>query len=182
MKEKLLNLLKKISVLKGIILFLFLLTLSWSIWHFSSHFFARDKVLKPFYYSLISSQVFFLTNYFSANQISFQKIEYNKIQFASKYTIRITDECSGLQHIFEIIFILTFYVGSWRKKIWYIPLSILIIYFASLLHLLILSFSLLISPKSFIFMHDQVSRWIFFSFFLFIWIFWEEKFAKFGKK
>jgi exosortase/archaeosortase family protein len=161
--------------LDGILLFFILLLVSHFIWKFGIENTIINNWLKPVYTFLIQADVVLtkiILELFSIEVSSEGAI----MNFPDRDGILVTPLCSGLLHIFEITFILLFYKRFQINKLWYIPLSIFVIYVAASLHLVILSLFMIYKPESFSWAHNHLSRWVFFSFFFGIWYIWEEHF------
>ena len=101
-----------------------------------------------------------------------------KIYLNNSTIICLLPGCSGLTPIIKIIFILIFYPGPIRNKIFYIPISIIILYIATLLHLIILVTILNHNPGMYNFTHGYLTRIFFYIVFFFLWLFWESKMRK----
>ena len=167
--------------LSGIVFFFLLLFLSYCIWKFSAKFLNTDEHLKGIYTLLIRADAN-LTRYI-LNLLTIDTTTDGSILFFSNQkAILITPQCSGLQHIFEICFILLFYSGPAKHKVWYIPLSIILIYLAAVIHLVILGIFMFNRADLFSWAHNNLSRWVFFSFFFGIWLIWEELIRKKDKQ
>ena len=159
--------------LDGIFQFFILLVVSHVIWKFGIETTFVNNWLAPVYSFLIQADVF--STKAILNLMSIEVYSKGAIMnFPNRDGILVTPLCSGLLHIFEITFILTFYKRFQIHKLWYIPLSILVIYLAATIHLVILSLFMIYKPESFSWAHNHLSRWVFFTFFFGIWYIWEE--------
>jgi exosortase/archaeosortase family protein len=163
----------KLKNLDGITQYIILLIVSYITWKVGIENSKVNVLLEPLYSFLIRADIF-LTRYI----IGFLNINVSSqgsvILIPGRNGILVTPLCSGLQHIFEITFILILYKKFQFEKLWYIPLSILVTYFAAVIHLVVLCFYMVYKPDSVIWAHNHLSRWIFFIFFFCIWLTWEE--------
>ncbi len=57
------------------------------------------------------------------------------LYFSGSLPIEIVWGCTGMKQLFLFTFILIFYFGPWKKKLWYIPLCMLILVFINILRL-----------------------------------------------
>lgn len=104
------------------------------------------------------------------------------IKIPNGRSIELVTGCTGLKQIIQLSIILIFIPGPGKKKIWYIPLSAIILFLAAIIHFLILTVTLYKAPDFFTFFHDHVSRWFFFLVFFLVWVYWEEKIRKLKSK
>jgi exosortase/archaeosortase family protein len=161
--------------LNGLFLFLILYIAAHLLWHFFNTLFQFETLLSGFYYHLEIFEcrvVSAILGFVFGVQTS---LITNIIYLPSGRAIQLLPDCTGFKHAVEIVLILLVYPGSWKHKAWYIPLSVIIILFAAVIHFLILALVLEYQPGHFLFWHMRLSRWIFFVFFFFIWVIWEEK-------
>lgn len=129
------------------------------------------------------------------------------LYFKGSIPVDIIWGCTGLKQLFMFTFILTFYFGPPRKKIWYIPLSLLILVIINILRLSIIFIIikdpfpewfisinewynnriwentkesyLLFYKDWFNIFHRDIFTWIYYDGVIFIlWLIWEEKIRK----
>lgn len=135
------------------------------------------------------------------------KIFDSQLYFPGSIPIDIIWGCTGLKQLFMFSFILIFYFGPIKKKLWYIPVSLVILVFINILRLSII-FIIIKDPypewfiavnewyndrvwdntsKSyylfykdwFNIFHRDIFTWIYYDGVIFIlWLIWEEKIRK----
>jgi len=93
-------------------------------------------------------------------------------------TIQMQHGCTGLMQLFQVFFILVFFPLSLKRKIIFLPVSLLIIIFASVLHYLILVPVAYSFNDHFTIFHNVISRVIFYSFFFINFLLWNNSFKK----
>ena len=138
--EKIKDLLKKYSYLKGVAYFVIILLASHYLWKFS---FIEGKDLRglpqiflwrtydlSFIFNnaveFLSSQVYWLIHdVFNIDVLMLKNSVYLK-EISS--LVKIVWSCSGLKQIFVFFCIIAFYPGTEKHKLWFIPLGILLIW------------------------------------------------------
>jgi len=95
--------------------------------------------------------------------------------FAGGDYIIINSGCSGLKQMVQYFLLLLIYPGSCLKKIWYIPLGILIIHITNLIRIVGLGLVLVYFPQYWDFSHDYLFRPLFYLVIFCLWLYWEEK-------
>ncbi|MFZ4521207.1 MAG: archaeosortase/exosortase family protein [Bacteroidales bacterium] len=95
--------------------------------------------------------------------------------FGNHQVMYIQAGCSGFKQLFQVFFVFFLIPGIWRRKLWYIPVVLVIMFLATNLHLLILSFVAANNPEYFHFTHVWASRIIFYTIMFTTWLIWEEK-------
>jgi len=93
-------------------------------------------------------------------------------------TIQMQHGCTGLMQLFQVFFILVFFPLSLKRKIIFLPVSLLIIIFASVLHSLILVPVAYSFNDHFTIFHNVISRVIFYTFFFINFLLWNNSFKK----
>ena len=125
---------------------------------------------------LIKIEVYSLKTFFNYFNLV-GGVEEDTIIFSNSYSLRVLPGCSGLIQMFRIFFVLLFFPGSWASKLWYIPLSLVLVLIAAMVHLFILSYVLIYFPQQYDLAHDYITKIIFYGMYFLIWIYWLEKFV-----
>lgn len=129
------------------------------------------------------------------------------IYFDNSLILKIIWGCTGIKQILQFTFVLIFFSGSVKQKIWYIPLSIIVLILFNLLRLVLTSFVVkdgfpdwfMIFNESFngkiwvgtnasymefykdwfSFFHDKIFKWVYYDGVIFVlWLVWVEKVNK----
>lgn len=100
--------------------------------------------------------------------------------FDSAGYIAINEGCAGLKQFLQISLLFLIYPGPWKHKLWYIPLGILLMHATNLFRIVGLAEVLHQWPDYWKFSHDNIFRPLFYVVIFFMWVLWEEKFARQG--
>ncbi|MDR1585754.1 MAG: exosortase/archaeosortase family protein [Prevotellaceae bacterium] len=175
---------QKLEPYKGVIYFILILLLSHFFWKIvvrgdesdsNVMFFGLD-ISAPFVW--LSQHIAYLT----ANILNFfgqhVKLEaYNIIRHTEGHAIRIVWACSGLKQAYIFFCIIAFYRGSGLKKLWYIPLGLIVVYLFNLFRIVFITGFIKYYPSSFDFLHEYLFKYLFYGVIFLMWVLWEEKFA-----
>lgn len=201
-----------IEPFKGIVLFLFLFLFFEFIWKLSvglgsdgEQFIVFGKNLTTFIYPLceLDAKVvyFIIHDLFGYDTFNIDGIV---VYFDNSLKLQIIMGCTSFKQWLMFTFIMIFYYGPWRKKIVFIPASLLFLSFINILRLVITSFLIKdgfpewfipvneflngakwdLSEASYLqfyrdwfhFFHDGFFKWIYYDGIMFLmWLFWQEK-------
>ena len=67
------------------------------------------------------------------------------------------------------------YPGIWKRKLWFIPLGMIIIHFTNILRIVLLSVVSINKPEWWHLAHDTALRGLFYVVILILWIIWVER-------
>ena len=84
--------------------------------------------------------------------------------------------CSGLKQFLQWIVLMTFFPGPWKKKLWFIPLGLVIVHLVNIFRISGLSVVLIYIPHDWQFIHDYIYRPFFYVVMFSLWVWWVEKF------
>ena len=84
--------------------------------------------------------------------------------------------CSGLKEMAMFLFIMLLFPGPWKPKTWFIPVSLLFIYFVAILRIVFLGIVFKYHPSWFNFLHEIIFNIIFFLIFFSLWMVWVKYF------
>jgi exosortase/archaeosortase family protein len=65
--------------------------------------------------------------------------------------------------------------GSWKKKLWYIPLGILVLHIVNIFRIVILSVVVVNWPRNWDFIHESIMRPFFYVVIFAMWVLWVER-------
>ena len=102
--------------------------------------------------------------------------------FFNGNSLQILPGCSGLMQMFRLLIVLLFFPGPWLKKIWYIPLSMFLVFIAAIIHLLILSYVIIYFSDYYSLAYDYITKLLFYGMYFLIWLYWLERFVLKKKK
>jgi exosortase/archaeosortase family protein len=90
--------------------------------------------------------------------------------------VKVNHGCSGLKQFLQWIVLMTFFPGPWKKKLWFIPLGLIIIHLVNIFRISGLSVVVIYWPQHWHFIHDYVYRPFFYVVMFGLWVWWVEKF------
>lgn len=99
----------------------------------------------------------------------------NIISYANGVSIKIVWACTGLKQAYIFAVIIAFYAGSWRKKLWFIPLGLIVIYIYNIFRIVAIIALIENNPTNFKFLHEGFFKYIFYGIIFLMWMLWEEK-------
>lgn len=132
----------------------------------------------PVYKTLSSwliDRVFFESAWFVQSFLYDIVLDGRTMRFPNEGYIAITSGCSGLKPILQLIILFVLFPGPWKKKVWYIPLGVLIVHLTNLFRIISLSVVVMSWPKHWDFAHDWILRPFFYVVIFALWWFWNEK-------
>ncbi len=89
--------------------------------------------------------------------------------------VAINSGCSGLKLFYQFTFLMLFFLGPWKKKLWYIPMGVFIVFLTNLFRIIILSYTLYWWPEQWDFVHTWILRPFFYVVIFALWVYWVEK-------
>ncbi len=104
----------------------------------------------------------------------------NIFRYQNGHTIQIIWACSGLKQAYIFLCILTLSRGSWVKKLWFIPLGLIVVYMFNIFRIAFIVGYVEYHFSSFIFLHQYLFKYLFYGLIFGMWVLWEEKIE--GKK
>jgi len=207
---------RKIGPFKGILWFLCLFLIFEFIWKVSVHQGEDERILLVLGNDLTAyteginrwtAQAVYWTVHDLLGYSDFYIINQTTLYFKDSIPVDIIWGCTGLKQLFMFSFILIFYFGLARKKIWYIPLSLIILVFINILRLTVI-FLIIKNPFPewfipvnewynarewvntkecyltfykdwFNIFHRDIFTWLYYDGIIFVlWLIWEEKIRK----
>jgi exosortase/archaeosortase family protein len=72
--------------------------------------------------------------------------------------------------------------GPWKKKLWYIPIGLIVIHLTNIFRIIALSVIVMEWPQYWTFSHDWILRPFFYVVIFIMWVIWVEKFRTKPKK
>ncbi len=184
--EKLEQIKKIIEPYRGIIRFLLAMFIANIVWKISitEDEYSLSEVLlwnfadiSGFFYIVarqVSDSVYFILH----NVLGMNVMEHNFIfRFDTGAVVRIVWGCSGVKQIFIFTVVMLFSYGSWKHKLWFIPLGALICHSVNIVRILFLALIVYRYPSQFDLFHIYIFKYAFYGIIFLIWIVWNEKFG-----
>ena len=178
---------EKLLPYKGVILFAVILMASNFFWKYNVLGDEASKLdsLVTLWGLNISAPFIWMANhvthvvYFILNSLGMDIISVpgNILRHENGNSVQVIWACTGLKQAYIFFCIIAFYRGPWLKKLWYIPLGLLVIY---LFNILRISFIIGVYGEHkdwFHFLHMYAFKYAFYLIIFAMWVLWEEKIA-----
>lgn len=180
---------EKLQPLSGIIYFAIILLVAHFFWKFFVlgdesdtvvTFFGLD-ISHPF--NVASAHVAQVTHNI-LNAIGFDNLlkPNNVVQHCeSKQAVRVVWGCTGIKQAYIFFCIIAFYKGSWKNKLWFIPMGLLVIYLFNIFRIAFITAVIDNYPQYFDLLHEHIFKYAFYAVIFLMWVWWNEKFATIKK-
>jgi len=173
----------KLSSLREVLIFVLItLTIHFTYNYWSKHYFSSSisifslNVYIPDIFQVFSNNLLHVSSWIIAHIPGLKIIVVDKTIFiVNKGYIHISQSCSGLKQFIQFALLMMLYPGPWKKKLWFIPLGLFVVYMTNVLRIVGLALVLTVSPDSFHFAHDNVFRPLFYVVIFLMWVYWVEK-------
>ena len=100
------------------------------------------------------------------------------LTYPSKYGIKVIWGCTGIKQSFIFLVIMLLARGSWKHKLWFIPLGILCCYIINIFRITAITLIVKNHQELFHFYHGFVFKYLYYGLIFLMWLFWEEKIYK----
>lgn len=100
---------------------------------------------------------------------------YNIIRHANGQAIRVVWACSGIKQSVLFLFIMLLYTGPFVRKLWFIPLGLLVLYIFNIFRIALITAVVKTHPDSFYMLHEIVFKYLYYALMFGLWVWWEEK-------
>ena len=101
-------------------------------------------------------------------------IDGRTMYFENNRFVEISSGCSGLKPTLQLIVLFVFFPGPVKKKIWYIPMGIVILHLINIFRIISLAIIIMEYPRIWIFAHDWVFRPFFYIAIFVLWWIWND--------
>jgi len=174
--------LKYINPYKGVLFFVIILLVSHFAWKFLVLGDESDSMV-----TFLGMNISYPFNFMAHHVASFcQRIlEFfgsdirlepgNILRHGNGNAVRIIWGCTAIKQAYIFICIIGLNRGPWRKKLWYIPLGLVVIYFFNILRISIIAQIIGAHPTWFDFFHEHIFKYLFYLVIFGMWVYWEEK-------
>lgn len=102
----------------------------------------------------------------------------NIMWFANGGYVQVNESCSGLKQFYQILVLFVLFPGPWKHKLWFIPMSMVIMHGVNVFRIVTLSIMVLWKPEYWHFTHDWILRPGFYVVIFLLWVWWVEKFRQ----
>ncbi len=107
--------------------------------------------------------------------LPFYSHTHNDIIFSPKNGILIVWGCTAIKQSFIFLCIMLLAKGLWKRKLWYIPFGLLLVYFFNILRIALIAIITSKYPEYFMLLHKFIFKYLFYGVLFLIWVLWEEK-------
>ena len=97
------------------------------------------------------------------------------IYFQDGDIMYVTRGCSGLKQMIQFALLMLVFPGPWKKKLWFIPLGIVIMHLTNLFRMVGLGVIMNNWPEHWHFSHDYIFRPLFYLVIFLLWVWWVER-------
>ncbi len=101
----------------------------------------------------------------------------NILKHANGNSVQIIWACTGIKQAYIFFCIIAFYRGPWQKKLWYIPIGLLVVYLFNIFRITFIVGIVGEHPNWFHFLHLYAFKYTFYLIIFLMWVLWEEKIA-----
>jgi len=172
----------KLQPLADVLLFAFIIYFfHWLWWNGGLKHFLKEFAFFTETEQFLAHQVFVPAVWIVQHVLHFpvQVIETNTLYLAASHiSIAVEGSCSGLKQFYEWIVLMVLFPGPWKKKLWYIPLGLLVVHLDNIIRIVILSVVAVYWPRQWDFIHLWILRPFFYVVIFGLWVIWVEKFKK----
>ena len=99
----------------------------------------------------------------------------NVVGYENGNCVQIIWGCTGLKQAYICFCILAFSNGPWRKKLWYIPLGLFVVYAFNIFRITFIVACVHNHADWFHFLHLYAFKYAFYLIIFLLWVLWEEK-------
>jgi len=98
----------------------------------------------------------------------------NTLRHGNNVSVQIIWGCTGLKQAYIFFCIIAFSRGPWAKKIWYIPLGLLVVYLFNILRITFIVAFIENHHNTFDLLHFYIFKYLFYLIIFAMWVYWEE--------
>jgi exosortase/archaeosortase family protein len=149
--------------------------ISWRIWANYIHFAPVAGVIH-------SARIFLSTHLFTETTYVLKNIlnitiftEPQVIITKNGVRLLLGESAAGLKQMFQFIVLILFFPGSWRNKLWYIPLGIIVLHLTNIFRIMCLVILAMHWPLQIQYAHDNWLRIFYYVVIFTLWLLWVEK-------
>jgi exosortase/archaeosortase family protein len=92
--------------------------------------------------------------------------------------VRIVWGCTGIKQSFIFLSVMLLARGSWKNKLWFIPLGLFLCYLINVVRITAITAIVKHHPEAFEMLHGYLFKYLYYGLIFLIWIFWEEVIVK----
>ena len=169
----------------GIIYFVVILFVSHFAWKFTVLGDESDQIV-TFFGMDISAPFVFMAHHVALvvskllNFMNFpvELTSNNIIRHTNAVAVMIVWSCTGLKQAYIFTCIILFYRGPFKKKLWFIPLGLVLVYLFNIFRITAISALIKANPDWFYLLHEHAFKYMFYAMIFGLWVIWEERISK----
>jgi exosortase/archaeosortase family protein len=97
------------------------------------------------------------------------------MSFENGHGMSINESCAGDKQILQFVLLMLIYPGLWKRKLWYIPLGVVIVHFTNILRVVLLALVSANKYEWWHFMHNTLLRGMFYVVIFALWVVWVKR-------
>jgi exosortase/archaeosortase family protein len=171
----------RLRSLKDVIFFMLItivIHFSWRGWAYDTHYWPIGQWVKDAQ-NFLAGIVYMQSSWFNEHILGLEFTTADKtMYFVNNGYVAVNRSCSGLKLFTQWTLLMMLYPGPWKKKLWYIPMGILIVHLTNLFRIIGLSVIVIHWPRYWDFSHDYLFRPFFYVVIFTMWVIWVERFGK----
>lgn len=101
----------------------------------------------------------------------------NVMLFLNSWSMQINETCSAFKQFYQVLVLFLLFPGQWKHKLWFIPMSMIVMFLTNIFRIVVLSIILNWKPEYFEFNHDWILRPFFYVILFLLWVWWVECFS-----
>jgi len=184
MKKELSRIKKNLTPYNGVIYFVVILLICHFVWKLLVRGDDSNRQV-TFLGNDISAPFQFMANHVAqttASVLNFlgfhiQLFANNVLKQENGFGIQIVWSCTGLKQAYIFFCIIAFYCGPMRKKLWFIPLGLAVVYVFNIFRIAAITALVQQHSSWFTFLHEYFFKYLFYAVIFALWVWWEEKFV-----
>lgn len=99
---------------------------------------------------------------------------WNILRHDNNVSVQIIWGCTGLKQAYIFICIIAFSRGPWAKKMWYIPLGLIVVYLFNIFRITFIIAFIENHHNAFDLLHFYIFKYLFYTIIFIMWVYWEE--------
>ena len=97
------------------------------------------------------------------------------LTYPNGHGVKIIWGCTGIKQTFIFLIIMLLARGSWKNKLWFIPVGVFLCYLINIFRITAITLIVKNHQELFHFYHAFVFKYLYYGLIFLIWLFWEEK-------
>lgn len=176
---------EKLLPFKGVIYFIVILVIAHFFWKFTVLGDESDTIVS-FFGLDISAPFTFMANHvakvvkYILTAVGYDIVREpgNILRHENGNAVRIVWACTGIKQAYIFFCIIAFYYGSFKTKLWYIPLGIVVTYIFNIFRIAFITGLVSKHNNLFDIFHEHIFKYLFYGLIFGMWVLWEEKLSK----